>query len=678
MYEVVGADHYHGSRLGIYKVLFKTRIPEGARHVYLVSELSSYYIGHHELKSRDGVGEIVLNLLPGTYPYFFGNERMKYWPDEDVAVRTKVRHWGITYDASVARVPPDEFIMGDPLDYFLHNEGDPRFFSRFAGYAVVRAIAHSSIAEARLKVLGCRERTYPMRKYPLDSRFSIFEGTIQCDSVSGYVFWVRDREGDGAFFGGEGAGDETPIRPRDRPLGTRWFHGTLYYQIFVDSFASSTQELPPRRGREVKLGGDLLGIVERLGHIESLGTEALYLTPIYVAPSYHRYDVIDHKKVDLYLGGGNAFRTLITKAHERGIRVVIDLVAHHVSPCSRFFVDALRRWRKSKYWSWFPFLVNDLSEIDPRDLSALWSFINGGCRQLPRELRGRDPFYEGFFNLWIMPKLNYGNEGVREYVCDVVRHWLGLGVDGVRVDVALGIPDEGLERIRDCAKEAREDAVVIIEVSRGVPHHRYGYVADGAMNYDLMFAVREFMGGSITAGEFIDRVGSLNASIPLPSVHAMYNLLDSHDTDRAITALGSVEEYMRALTVLFALPGSPALYYGDEVGMGGGGIPYCREAMVWDEGRWNKEILRHVKYLVYLRKRFRPLRLGYAVLEPVNEGTVAIHRYLSEEEFLAIIPRPGWGFSYELEGRYSGLAGGEISGVIHGSEPLLLFRALSS
>ncbi len=678
MYEVVGAEHYHGSRLGVYKVLFKTRAPKDSRHVYLVSELSSYYIGRHELRVSDGVGEIVLDLLPGTYPYFFGDERMRYWPDEDIVIRTRVRHWGTTYDASVARVPPDKFLAGDPLDYFLHNERDSRFFSRFSGYTAVRAIAPISVAEARLKVLGCKEGTYPMRKYPLDSRFAVFEGIVPCDSVRGYVFWVRSAGGDEAFFGEEGKGDEAPIRPERSSSRVRWFHGAIYYQIFVDSFSSSTQELPPRQGREVRLGGDLLGIVERLGHIESVGAEVLYLTPIYVAPSYHRYDVIDHKRVDPYLGGDEAFRALITRAHERGIKVVIDLVAHHVSPCSPFFVDALREWRKSEYWGWFRFLVDDLSEVDPKDLSALWSFIDGGCRELPREIRDRDPFYEGFFNLWTMPKLDYRNEGVRKYVCDVVRHWLSLGVDGVRVDVALGIPDEGLERIWGCVKEVREDAVVIIEVSRGVPHHRYGYTADGAMNYDLMFAVREFIGGSITAGEFVDRVGSLNARIPLPSVHAMYNLLDSHDTDRAITALGGVEEYMRALTILFVLPGSPTLYYGDEVGMGGGGIPYCRETMVWDEGRWNKEILRHVKYLTYLRRMFRSLRLGYAVLEPVNEGTVAIHRYLPEEEFLVIVPRPGWEFSYELEDRYSRVAGGEVSGTVYGSEPLLLFRRLSS
>lgn len=678
MYEVVGAEHYHRSRLGVYKVMFRARIPADVRHVYLVSELSSYYVGRHELAVNDGVGELVLDLLPGTYPYFFGDERMRYWPDEDVATRTKVRHWGITYEASVARIPPDDFLIGNPLDYFLHNEEDPRFLSQFAGYITVRAVGHSSIAEARLEVLECGGGTYPMRKYPLDSRFAIFESIVPCDSVSGYVFRVMSADGEETSFGEGGAGDDTPIRPMHRSSKVRWFHGALYYQIFVDSFASSTQELPPRRGREVRLGGDLLGIVEKLGHIESLGAEVLYLTPIYVAPSYHRYDVIDHKRVDPYLGGDKAFRALLTKAHERGIRVVIDLVAHHVSPCSPFFVDALRMWRKSEYWGWFRFLVDDLSEVDPGDLSGLWRFINGGCRELPREILGRDPFYEGFFNLWTMPKLDYGNEGVRDYVCDVVRHWLGLGVDGVRVDVALGIPDEGLERIWECVKEAREDAAVIIEVSRGVPYHRYGYTADGAMNYDLMFAVRGFIGGSITAREFADRVASLNARIPLPSVHAMYNLLDSHDTDRAITALGGVEEYMRALTILFALPGSPALYYGDEVGMGGGGIPHCRETMVWDEGRWNKDILRHIKYLTYLRRRFRSLRIGYAVLEPINEGTVAIHRYLPEEEFLAIVPRPGWEFSYELEGRYDRVAGGEVSGAVYGSEPMFLFRTLSS
>lgn len=671
----MGAEQHHRSRLGYYRVMFRTRIPGGVRHAYLVSELSSYYIGRHELAVSEGVGEIVLDLLPGTYPYFFGDERLRHWVDEDVEERTRIRYWGTVYEASVARVPPNDSLAGNPMSYFLHNEGDPRFFTSFAGYSAVRAVAHSSIASAWVEAAGCGGAAYLMRKYRLDPRLSIFEGILPCDTVDGYVFRLRSDSGEEASFGEEGVGDDTPIRPGSRTPRVRWFHGTLYYQIFVDSFASSTRDLPPRKGREVRLGGDLLGIVERLGHIESLGAETLYLTPIYLSPSYHRYDVVDHKRVDPFLGGEEAFEKLINVAHDRGMRVVIDLVAHHLSPCSTPFTDALRRWQGSRYWDWFRFLVDDLSEVDQRDLRALWGFINGGCRELPRRLRGRNPFYEGFFNLWTMPKLNYGSEGVEDYVCGVVRHWLGLGADGVRVDVALGIPDKGLERIRECVKEVSEDAVVIIEVSKGVPHHRYGRTADGAMNYDLMFAVREFIGGYIRAGEFVEMVASLNARIPLPSMHAMYNLLDSHDTDRAITALGGAEGYVRALTLLFALPGSPAIYYGDEVGMGGGGIPHCREAMVWDEGSWDKDVLRHVKYLAYLRRRFRPLRLGYAVLEPVSEGTVAVHRYLPGEEFLAIIPRPGEEFSYELRGRYRRVAGGELEGTVYGSGPLLLFRS---
>lgn len=679
MYEVIGVRRYHGSRLGIYKTMFRTKIPKNTRHAYLVSELSSYYIGRHELVTSNGVGEVVLELLPGTYPYLFGDEKMRYWPDRDVVERIKVRHWGVTYEASLARVPPNDFLAGNPLDYFLHNEEDPMFVSNFGGYTAVRAVAHRSIADARIKVLGCGNRTYSMRKYPLDSRLAIFEGIIPCDSVSGYVFVVRDVNGEATSFGDEGTGDDTPIRPKMPYSNMMWFHGTVYYQIFVDSFASGSHDLPPRRGREVRLGGDLLGILDKIEYIESLGVEALYLTPVYVAPSYHRYDVIDHTRVDPYLGGDDAFRALIEKVKERGIKVVIDLVAHHVSPCSPFFIDALKRWRKSKYWDWFRFLVDDLDEVDSTDLGALWKFINGGCEKLPREILRKEPFYEGFFNLWTMPKLNHRSEGVRKYVCSVVKHWLDIGADGVRVDVAHGIPDEGLESIWKCAKEAKEDAVVIIEVSAGVPHYRYGFVADGAMNYDLMFAVRDFIAGSITARDFVNKVAAVNTRIPLPYVHAMYNLLDSHDTDRAITALGSAEAYMRALTILITLPGSPALYYGDEIGMGGGGIPYCREAMEWDERRWGKDILRHVKYLVYLRKRFRSLRMGYAVLEPVNEGTIAIRRYLPHvEEFLAIIPRKGWEFSYELKGRYRNVFGGEVDDITHGSEQFLLYRTFNS
>jgi len=642
LYEVRGRERIQGERLGRYVVEFSCRWPSEADYLYLVSSFTAFFPGRVELAREGERGRAVVRLWEGIYPYRFASTCGVSFPDEENPLRARLRLWpdsDYAEEFSLATVGVQEFLEASRegrlrSEVVLHDERDPAFISYYLGYTVVRLRAPRGVL-SRVLVETRGGTVTPMVKFHSNDWADTFQGVVE-GKVESYRF-ILEAHGERVLYGSNGLGDEEFISPGriagvDQP---HWFIGAVYYLVFPDSYMRSFRVLE-RRPR-ARLGGRLRDITQSLDHIASLGVDAIYLTPIYKALSYHRYDVTDHTAVDECLGSWEDWLELVREAGRRGIRLILDVVAHHVSPCSREFSEALLN-PGSPYRGWFRFC----EQPSAGEVEALRRFVEGGCRELPRELWGKRPFYESFLCNWLMPKLNYSNQEVVERLVRIAAFWLERGAGGFRVDVGHAIPDQALRFFYEKVKEKCADCVVILEIPKGAGFYPLGVIADSAMNYDLRALLLEFfVYRTMDAARFVEGVKELYASMPVHAAHSMYNLLGSHDTPRIATLCGDRgAQCLRVLyTALFAMPGSPSIYYGDEVGMRGGGDPDNRLPMVWDEEKWDKELLSHIRRLSALRRRLKPLRLGFFSAEALGGEAVKLVRWWEDEEVVVLLSR---------------------------------------
>lgn len=380
------------------------------------------------------------------------------------------------------------------------------------------------------------------------------------------------------------------MRPPD------WVKDAVFYGIFPDRFRNGDPandppgtrpwgEPPDRRSH---FGGDLAGIVEALDYLQDLGVTALYLNPINVAPSNHKYDVADYFRVDPQFGGDGALRALVAEVHRRGMRIILDGVFNHCGDAHPFFQDVLRRGRASPYWDWFV-IQGDEVVREPRPNYACWAGVAA------------------------LPEWNHANPRVREYLLSVVRHWLTeYGIDGWRLDAVEHMPPDFVREIRVAAKEANPDAYVLGEVmGLAAAWFKYGAL-DGVMNYRLWEALVNFIAWeSWDARQFIAYLKGLWGSYPRENTYASYNLIGSHDKPRIMTLCGGDRGKVALVAAtIFALPGAPAVYYGDEIGMEGGEDPDCRRCFPWDPGRWDGGLRELFRKLIALRREEEALRRG--------------------------------------------------------------------
>lgn len=438
-----------------------------------------------------------------------------------------------------------------------------------------------------------------------------------------------------------------------------WAKGAVIYQIFPERFADGDPELTPEPrapwgtppDNYVYQGGDLIGVRKRLDHLVSLGVDCIYLNPIFPAPSTHKYDAYDFRRVDPGFGGDDALAALVEAAHAKSIRVILDASFNHVHPSFFAFDDIKQNGADSAYAEWFvvhdhPVRIKYRPHIDVTEryrwyLERLETLTGLPVVTVDDAGPPAEPTYDAWYGVPTMPRVDLQHPAARRYFLDTARHWLeSFDIDGFRMDVTRYVDADFWDDFRRVCKEAKPDAYLLCEIFGDASPWLEGGRFDATMNYVFrQLAVDFFARRQVDAPLLAGGIARMLAMYPGPTSHVNQNLLGSHDVARFLTEAGDDEKALRLATVLqFTLPGAPGLYYGDEVGMTGGEDPGQRGAFPWDDpASWLGTQLRTVQELSSLRRSTPALRAGDWRLVTASGRLIAYARHLDGETIITII-----------------------------------------
>lgn len=394
------------------------------------------------------------------------------------------------------------------------------------------------------------------------------------------------------------------MNPADVNRTPHWVNETVWYQIFPDRFCNGTPEkngadISPWRNHgpvtnQEKFGGNLEGIRRKLPYLADLGISGIYLNPIMQAESNHKYDTTDYTKIDPAFGDAETMKRMTEEAHRLGIRVMVDAVFNH---CGRKFapwMDVLENGSSSRYADWF--MVGD------------WESVG-------RRADTRDKRFYSFAFEDKMPKLNTNNEEVIQYFCSVCEMWIReFDIDGIRFDVGNEVSHRFLKRMREELKKIKPDLYLLGEIWHDASQWLQGDEYDSVMNYPLLSGIHDFfLDKSMEKEEFEYMVNRCYTMYMQQNNDVLFNLLDSHDTERLMNRFHDLDLFYQQLAVLFTLPGSPCIYYGTEIAMEGGHDPDCRRCMPWDEieTKENQYKISEMKKLITLRRNDSACRSPY-------------------------------------------------------------------
>ena len=386
------------------------------------------------------------------------------------------------------------------------------------------------------------------------------------------------------------------MNPCDVPRTPAWVNDTVWYQIFPDRFCNGDPSNDPENvvlwrehgsvTNEECFGGDLAGITDKLDYLQNLGINGLYLTPINEAPSNHKYDTTDYTKIDPRFGDEETFKHLVKEAHKRGIRVMLDGVFNHSGYYFAPWQDVLAKGPESEYYDWF--MINE------------WPFDKNG-----QAAKKKQYYTFAFFDS--MPKINTNNPKVRKYFVDICANWVeNYGIDGIRLDVANEVSHRFCKELHARVKEINPDIYILGEIWHNALPWLRGDEFDAVMNYPLGQSIKDFwIDKSLTNEDFEYTINRCYTSYMQQTNDVLFNLLDSHDTKRLRSDVKNLDEYFAQIAVLFAMPGSPCIYYGTEIAMEGSYDPDCRRCMPWSDIEAGKyaERSRIISTLIHLRRQ---------------------------------------------------------------------------
>ncbi len=500
--------------------------------------------------------------------------------------------------------------------------------------------------------------------------------------------------------------------PQKQSGATSWAQGLVWYQIFPERFyngstandptAAETPDADNMPGWQIspwtadwyqlqpwelkkspnfyddvytrRYGGDLIGVIQKLPYLKELGIEGIYFNPLFESPSLHKYDGSSYHHIDdnfgpnpqkdkqrlaaahetdnpdtwIWTSADSTFLELINKAHQLGMKVVIDGVFNHMGDQSFAFLDIKKNQQNSRYKNWFDITRWD----DPATPENEFS-------------------YKGWWGVQSLPELKEDANGIvhgpREYIFNATKRWLDPnsdgnpqdGVDGWRLDVAEEVAMPFWVEWNALVKSVNPQAITVAEIWHDASKWIHNKAFDGTMNYLFSQAVQAYFINQqkkISAKEFGERLKTIKENYGAYTSGLLWNLMDSHDTDRLSSIIVNPDrnydrlagprdnpsykvrkpnkaewEILKQVAAFqFTFRGAPMIYYGTEAGMWGADDPDDRKPMLWPEmsfadethhplkgrtrprdvNRFDRSLFEFYKKLIQLRNTYPVLKTG--------------------------------------------------------------------
>lgn len=395
----------------------------------------------------------------------------------------------------------------------------------------------------------------------------------------------------------------------------KFYDSSIMYEIYIRKFYDSNNDGI----------GDFNGITEKLNHLEQMGVNSIWLMPFNESSTQHGYNVIDYYSINKDYGTFDDYFNFLKESKKKGMRIIKDFVINHTDSLHPFFLDAYKN-PNSKYSSWYQFTNKENSD---------WNHFG-----VERK----------------MPKLNFENEEVQNYFIEVAKFWIDPngdgnfidGIDGFRCDAAKEVPLRFWQKLRNEIKNINPDILLLGEVWDNsyylIPYFKDAF--DMLFDYPLYYNIKQFFDDNKVLDFQRKYLYSINS---FPAGHQLVTFNSNHDNKRGITHFGTEEKFLQALFLQMILPGTPMIYYGDEIVMKGDLPPEnVRQQIDWHEVEnqmydnnsfFNKklEILNLRKNINLLSKRHDKDEHSLKFISSVSFNILTPIRYDNEKTFFAII-----------------------------------------